>query len=129
MFVPIEDIDGYVWALKKEGFYSDKQIENIRKKHQDALDKIKYNKLFGPLMRLERKMKTSYKPICEYDKCRVLMVIKNNKIRVKIFRPFEEYIQCVTSDKNVGVETIIKCYALNGATREFCEEIIKSKFF
>ena len=116
-FVPIQDIEGYVRALTREGFYTADQIEEIRKKHEAHLKPL-VEKPLSPV-------RMHYIPILT-DKESVYIkytLTPKGKVKIKIVAPFDEYNTLV---KKLGFNNVppmawIKACALNGASKEYCK--------
>lgn len=137
-FVPIADVDAYVASLKREGFYSDLQIADIRKKHQDALDALRDAKAQRErerILRMETKVLTKLSQIVtdavdltvdNVWECNVkLKVRKDGSIKVDTVFPFAEFDHWMThkSEQKPPMMTMVKCMMLAGASRRACEQI------
>lgn len=131
-FYPVDDIDGYVWALKREGFRSDKEIEEIRKKHQDARDAI--DKKVDKFQR-ERRFKImnkNLKSFCGHDCDSVSIHLKmkigsNGKVKVKLNFPFAELEAWVQRWDTLKppMKLMLRCLKYAGASREFLENLMR----
>ncbi len=139
-FVPIRDIDGYVSALKREGFYTDHQIADIRKRHQDALDLIdaeRHKKQRERTLRLERSVLTKISNILKtpFDlhvdnvwECNVkIKVRKDGTLKIDTVFPFAEFDHWMMykSEQKPPMMMMVKCLKLAGAPRSACEEFVR----
>ena len=118
-FIPVRDIKSYVDGLKKEGFHSEEKIEQIRKKHEDALKKIVPNAY--PKKNNDMEYKEYVKGHDDfYTK---LEVTRNGKVKFKIIFPFRELNEWKKTHgiKDVPPEIIVRCLYLNGASKTYCE--------
>jgi hypothetical protein len=138
-FVPIQDIDGYISGLKREGFYNDLQIEDIRRRHQDALDAMneqKERKKRERTLRLERSVLEKISKIIKtpFDlqidnvwECSVkIKVRKDGTLKVDTVFPFAEFDHWMTykSEHKPPMMMMVKCLKLAGAPRSACEEFV-----
>jgi hypothetical protein len=138
-FVPIQDIDGYISGLKREGFYTDLQIADIRKRHQDALDLINAanaNKKRDRTLRLERSVLEKISKIIKtpFDlqvdnvwECNLkIKVRKDGTLKVETVFPFAEFDHWMTykSEHKPPTMMMVKCLKLAGAPRSVCEEFV-----
>ena len=117
--VPIRDIESYVNGLKKEGFYSDEKIQEIREKHEHALSRI------SPKVYPSKHVHMEYK---EYVKTQdgyytKLEVTRNGKVKFKIIFPFRELTEWKKENgmKDPPPEILVRCLYLNGASKAYCE--------
>lgn len=123
-FKPIEDLNGYVRALQKEGFYSAKEIEEIRKKHQDAKDEQRFRHESKFLKHISTLTDTKFDSnVNNVWECTVS--VKGDKVRV-IF-PFAELDDWFDKHRTVKPPplTVVKCLKLAGAPRSVCEDVLK----
>jgi hypothetical protein len=137
-FVPVRDIDGYIKGLKREGFYTDLQIADIRKRHQDALNAIDAEAEKRRVIhkfKVERKVLQYVASIIKtpFDlsvdnvwECSVkIKVRKDGTIKVETVFPFAEFDHWMTykEDKKPPLVMMLKCLKLAGASRQVCEEL------
>ena len=139
-FVPVRDIDGYIKGLKREGFYTDLQIADIRKRHQDALNELEseaQKKRDTRKLKMERKVLEYVASIIKtpFDlsvdnvwECSVkIKVRKDGTLKVETVFPFAEFDHWMTykEDKKPPLVMMLKCLKLAGAPRQACEEFAK----
>jgi hypothetical protein len=118
-FVPIADIDGYISALRREGRTSEEDLGEIYKMHTLAIPAAKP----APA--------PAYVPIVKsgnhYTGFYVKMAVVKGRVRVKIVFPFAEFYAYYKDPKHQGkmcpIDIWIRCLALNGASREYCEDV------
>jgi hypothetical protein len=137
-FVPIEDVDGYVIALKREGFYTDLQIADIRKKHEDALKaqevekkhKFETNKFLVEqrvLKYISNLLTHHFEPnVDNVWECKVsLKVSKDGTIKTKIVFPFAEFDHWMTHNLHdkPPLPIILRAMRDAGASKDMCKEI------
>lgn len=129
-FQPVDDIDAYVWALKREGFYSDTEIDEIRVKHENARKELDEKVEKFQRERRIKIMNKTLKNFCnqDYDSTKVILKFKvvNNKVKTKIVVPFaelEDWVK-VWDTKKPPIKTILKCLKLYGESREFLERLV-----
>lgn len=138
-FVPIRDINGYIDGLRREGFYSDLQIADIRKQHQDALDAIDQDRERRTNMRKLRIERSVLEKIAGVIKtpfdlnvsnvweCSLkIKVRKDGSLKIDTIFPFAEFDHWITYKENEKPPTMmmIKCLKLAGAPRIACEELV-----
>lgn len=138
-FIPIRDIDGYVSGLKREGFYTDLQIADIRRKHQDALDTLAEQKERSRqtrTLRLERSVLEKISRVIKTPfnlhvdnvwECNIkIKVRKDGSLKIATVFPFAEFDHWMTykSDEKPPVLMMAKCLKLAGAPRAACEEFM-----
>lgn len=137
-FVPVRDIDGYIRGLKRERFYTDLQIADIRKRHQDALDEIDREaskKRETHKLKVERKVleyvsniiKTPFHlSVDNIWECSVkIKVRKDGTLKVETIFPFAEFDHWMTYKEHQKPPLImmLKCLKMAGAPRQVCEEL------
>lgn len=137
-FVPVRDIDGYIKGLKREGFYTDLQIADIRKRHQDALNELDaeaQKKRDNRKLKFERKVleyvasiiKTPFNlSVDNVWECTVkIKVRKDGTLKIDTIFPFAEFDHWMTykEDKKPPLPMMLKCLKLAGASRQVCEEL------
>lgn len=142
-FVPIRDVDGYIRSLKREGFYSDLEIADIRLRHEAALSVYTVDaqrKKDDRKLRIERKVleyisnviKTPFDMIVNNVwECSVkIKVRKDGTLKVDTVFPFAEFDHWITykEDKKPPLILMMKCLKLAGAPRSACEELALSGF-
>lgn len=122
-FVPIADIDGYIRAIKKEGFYSDFQIECIRQRHTDALEAhMKPEPVVPP------RPNSGYdQNVKNKDEVYLKMKVGKNGVKVQVIAPWSEYLDWIAKHgvRDIPDLVMIRCHALNGAPRSWCEMMYK----
>jgi hypothetical protein len=136
-FVPICDIKGYVDSLRREGFYTELQIADIHKKHQDALDAIAQKKErdgFNRRIRIQTKLIShlaqsingSFVPsVNNVWECNVSIKVGKDGPRVKVTFPFAELDHWVKykETQKPPLMLVLKCMKNAGATKDMCKEI------
>jgi len=123
-FKPIDDLDGYIKGLRREGFYTEAQIEEIRKKHQDAKDAMRFRHETKFLKHISSLTDTGFvSNVNNIWECTVS--VKGNKVKVTF--PFAELDDWFAKHRTVRppVMTVVKCLKLAGASRTVCEEVVK----
>lgn len=122
-FVPIADIDGYIGALKREGFYSEYQIESIRRRHTEALEQRK-----KPEVDVEPKRTSDYQRlVTDKNDSYIKMKVGKHGVKVQVIAPWSEYLDWIEKHgtRDIPDLVVIRCHALNGAPRAWCEMMYK----
>jgi hypothetical protein len=137
-FVPIADVDAYVKSLKREGFFTDLQIADIRKKHQDALDAQKVlveKKLRDRTLKLEKTVlekvaqmvtDTLELTVNNVWECNVkVRVRKDGSLKIETVFPFAEFDHWMRykSEHKPPMMTMVRCLKMAGAPRSACEQV------
>lgn len=121
-FIPIrEDLLGaYVDGLRREGFYTEDQIQEIYEKHLLANKNIK-----KPVYKKEVEQKIEYSPkVKNNDDYYVDFRVSKSKVKVNIVFPFKEMNEWHVKNgykKTLPPEIYIRCLLLNGASEEYCK--------
>lgn len=133
VFKPVWDIDGYIFGLKREGFLTDCQIEDVRRKHQDAKDLVEKQAADKATERKFKLMNQAVRQFCNFN-CdttltQVKMKVSTDKVRIKIVVPFAELETWVQEfdSKKPPKPLMLKCLKTAGASREFLENLIKGE--
>jgi hypothetical protein len=122
-FVPIADIDGYIRALKTEGFYSPYEIECIRQRHINALEAQNKPEIVIPPKRTMDYVKN----VASKDDVYLKMKVGKNGVKAQVIAPWSEYLDWIAKHgtRNIPDLVVIRCHALNGAPRSWCEMMYK----
>lgn len=113
-FVPIKNIDEYITALKREGFYTDEQIAEIEKKHRDRMKDYIPKPLWVPRVSSE-------------DDVYVKLVIGNTKVKVVAFSPYAPIHRWNAENpgKPVPIEVRAEHLLLLGMPKDMVMKMIK----
>jgi hypothetical protein len=99
--VPILDLDGYLWGLKRNGA-SQEEIDAAHKRN------------FSPLLHMKR----------DFNAMRVLTYIKGSTVRVRIEVPFAEAYPYYKAGRVPPIEVQLRCLKRFGFTAENCAHVI-----
>lgn len=113
-FVPIKNIDEYITALKREGFYSDDEIAEIEKKHRERMKDYIPKPLWVPRVESE-------------DDVYVKLVVGNTKVKVIAFSPYAPIHRWNAENpgKPVPIEVRAEHLLLLGMPKDMVMKMIK----
>ncbi len=116
-FVPIQDIEGYVEALRKEGFYTDEELAAIEKKHRDVLPPPK------------EYPKPAWTPrVSSTDQVYVKLVVGQTKVKVIAFHPYAPLYKWWRDNpgKPPPIEVRAEYHLLLGMPKEMVMKMVKN---
>jgi hypothetical protein len=116
-FVPIRDVQGYMDALRHEGFYTEEEMAAIEKKHRDALPPPK--EYPGPVW-VHRVSST--------DQVYVKLVVGQTKVKVIAFHPYAPLFKWWAENpgKPAPIDVRAEYHLLLGMPKEMVMKMVKN---
>jgi hypothetical protein len=117
-FVPIQDVRGYVDALRHEGFYSEEEILAIEKKHRDALPPP-----------IDYTPKPAWVPrVSSTDSIYVKLVVGQTKVKVIAFHPYAPLFRWWAENpaKYPPIDVRAEYHLLLGMPKEMVMKMVKN---
>lgn len=113
MFVPIQDIEGYIRALRHNGTPEDELVK-IREKHIAHMP--------PPPEPKPKKWTHGY---TFTDQIKIRLEVKGDRVHFKWSAPFEELHKYMYTGKPIPLAVRVKCLLKAGAPDEYVKNVIK----
>ena len=116
-FVPIQDVRGYMDALRHEGFYSEEEMAAIEKKHRDALPPPK--EYPGPVW---------VPRVSSTDRVYVKLVVGQTRVKLIAFHPYAPLFRWWAENpgKPPPIDVRAEYHLLLGMPKEMVMKMVKN---